>query len=132
MADPRRSLGNAGENLAVKQLEEAGLQIVERNWRCSVGELDIVAQDNAPDFTKDGSIAPWLVFVEVRTRRGTRFGSALQSITPRKQAKLTEVAQHYIQMHEWRGPWRIDVVGVQMDAAGRLISIDHLRHAVTG
>lgn len=132
MSDPRRQLGNRGEALAVQALEEAGITVIERNWRCKAGELDIVGQEEAPDFTRQGESVPWLVFVEVRTRRGTQHGSALQSITGRKQAKLREVAAHYVQSSGWAGPWRIDVVGVQLDRAGRLVAINHVRHAVTG
>lgn len=130
--NPRRSLGNTGETLAVRTLEAAGLTILARNWRCAVGEVDIVAQEAAPDFTQGGILVPWLVLVEVRTRRGIQYGSALQSITPRKAAKLREVAAHYVQDHQWRGPWRIDVVAVQMDSQGHLQAVEHIRHAVTG
>lgn len=132
MPDRRRKLGDLGEELAVRTLEEAGFTILARNWRCAVGELDIVGQEIAPDYAQAGAEVPWLVLVEVRTRRGTRFGTALQSITPRKQAKLREVAEHYVQAVNWRGPWRIDVVGVQLDQTGRLLAIDHVRHAVAG
>ena len=127
----RRGLGDRGEELAAQALLEAGLTLRERNWRCAAGELDIVAMEEGPDFTQDGRLVPWLVAVEVRTRRGTRFGTALQSVTPRKQRKLREVAEHYVKQSGWTGPWRIDVVAVQMDRRGRLIAIDHLRHAVT-
>jgi putative endonuclease len=132
MSDPRRSLGQTGEDLAVRTLEAAGLTIVERNWRCSAGELDIVAQETAPDIVTGQAQARWLVLVEVRTRRGRKFGSALESVTPRKRAKLREVAEHYVQSHGWVGPWRIDVVAIQMDKAGRLQSVQHIRHAVSG
>lgn len=131
-ADPRRQLGQAGEELAAQALHAAGLSIITRNWRCSAGEIDIVAQETAPDFTQNGDSVPWLVVVEVRARRGSRFGAARDSITPRKQAKLREVAQHYIQEQAWPGPWRIDVVAVQMDKSGRLLAVEHIRHAVTG
>ena len=130
--DPRRKLGDAGEAIALKTLARAGLTIVERNWRCAVGELDIVAQEVAPDYATGTSEATWLVLVEVRTRRGTRYGTAWQSLSPRKQAKLREVAAHYVQATGWEGPWRIDLVAIQMDAQGHLHAVDHLRHAVTG
>jgi putative endonuclease len=125
-------LGDAGEELAVKALIGAGFQIVARNWSGSFGEVDIVALDRAPDYTSDGRQVEWLVLVEVRTRRGDRFGTALQSITPQKQAKLRQVAEEYVQTTKWPGPWRIDAVGVQMDGGGRLINIEHIRGAVTG
>lgn len=128
----RRGLGDRGEQLAVDALAQAGLAIVARNWRCPSGEIDIVAQERAADYAAGGAVVPWLVLVEVRTRRGNAFGSARQSITPRKQAKLREVAGHYLQSTGWAGPWRIDVVAVQMDADGRLLEVEHIRHAVTG
>ena len=86
-ADPRRQLGNAGETLAVRTLTENGLTIVTRNWRCATGELDIVAHDIAPDYATGEMAATWLVLVEVRTRRGDRYGTAIQSVSTRKQAR---------------------------------------------
>lgn len=131
MSDPRRKLGDAGESLAADLLVEKGLTIVERNWRCRAGEIDIVAQLEAPDFSQGGKMAVWLAIVEVRTRRGQRYGTALQSITQRKARKLNEVAQEYIQSTAWNGPWRIDVVAVQMDDHGKLLSVEHIPHAVS-
>lgn len=130
--DPRRSLGAAGEALAAQMLRQAGLAVVARNWRCAEGELDLIAQEEAPDYSAGGAVVPWLVLVEVRTRRGTAYGTALQSITPRKQAKLRQVGASYIHAIGWQGPWRIDVVAVQMDGAGRLLEIEHIRGAVAG
>ncbi len=130
--DPRRSLGAAGEALAAQALLAAGLTVIERNWRCATGEIDIIAEEVAPDLMNDWRPAPWRVFIEVRTRRGDAFGTALQSITRAKAAKMRETAAHYVTLHDWRGPWRIDVVAVQMDARGRLLQIKHIRHAVTG
>jgi putative endonuclease len=132
MAHRRQQLGAAGEALAAKTLEQAGYTILTRNWRCAVGEIDIVAQEMAPDFSAGGVVQPWLVLVEVRTRRGTRFGTAQQSITPRKAAKLREVATYYVDSEGWTGPWRIDVVAVQMDGTGHLLHVDHIRGAVAG
>lgn len=128
----RRSLGQRGEAMAAQTLEAAGLTIVARNWRCATGELDIIAQEVAPDYSQDGKAVPWLVIVEVRTRRGEAFGSALASITPAKQARLAAVGAAYVQAVAWPGPWRIDVVAIQLDGAGRLQQIEHIRHAVTG
>jgi putative endonuclease len=128
--DPRKQLGRAGEAMAEQTLQAAGLTILARNWRCAEGELDIVAQERAPDYVHGGELCDWLVLVEVRTRRGLTYGTALESITPRKAAKLRQVSQRYVQATGWAGPWRIDVVGVQMDAQGRLLGIEHIRHAV--
>ena len=128
--DPRRSLGAAGEALAVAALQEVGLTVVERNWRCAAGEIDIVAQETGPDYVRGLDAVPWLVIVEVRTRRGHAFGTALQSVAARKQAKLRQVASVYVEHVHWAGPWRIDVVAVQMDARGKLLAVEHIRHAV--
>lgn len=106
------------------------MTISARNWRCSEGEIDIVAHEIAPDYVHGGAPGNWLVLVEVRTRRGLAYGGALASITPRKAARLRRVARAYIQAHGWDGPWRIDVVGIQMDGQGRLLAVDHIRHAV--
>ena len=132
MADNRKAIGQLGEEIAVRTLGEAGLSIVERNWRCFVGELDIVAEEIAPDYVSGASDARWLVLVEVRTRSSTSHGTARQAFTPRKQAKLREVAAHYLQEKGWRGPWRIDAVAVQLDRTGREVSVEHIRHAVGG
>lgn len=131
MNNSRRLLGNRGEELAAQALQQSGLSIIERNWRCAVGELDLIAEEQAFDFVQ-GRITTWRVLVEVRTRRGDRFGTAQQSITPRKAAKLREVGQTYVQRTGWIGPWRIDVVAVQMDSRGTLLQVEHIRSAVTG
>lgn len=128
--DGRRELGARGEDIAAATLQQAGLTVVERNWRCTVGEIDIVAQETGPDYVRGLPAVPWLVIVEVRTRRGSAYGTALQSIIQRKQAKLREVARTYVQQAQWRGPWRIDVVAVQMDSRGRMLSVEHVRSAV--
>ncbi len=127
----RQKLGATGETLAARHLQDAGLTVLARNWRCTAGELDIIAQENAPDYSAGGAVLPWLVLVEVRTRRGNRYGTALQSVTPRKAAKVREVAAHYVQSVGWTGPWRVDVVAVQMDRQGHLMAIEHIRHAVS-
>jgi len=132
MRSDRKATGQLGEEIAARTLREAGLSIVERNWRCPVGELDIVAEEIGPDYASGESDARWLVLVEVRTRSSTTRGTARQAFTPRKQAKLREVAGHYLQAKNWRGPWRIDAVAVQLDRNGREVSVEHIRHAVGG
>jgi putative endonuclease len=132
MVTPRQTTGRLGEEIAVRTLREAGLSIVERNWRCPVGELDIVAEEIGTDYASGESDARWLVLVEVRTRSSTTRGTARQAFTPRKQAKLREVAGHYLQEKGWRGPWRIDAVAVQLDRSGREVAVEHIRYAVTG
>ena len=100
-----------------------GYIILDRNWRCAQGELDIIA--------KEGDT---LAFVEVRTRRGLRSGpTPEESITPVKQRKLIELAQRYLQAQGLEDvDWRIDVVAVEMDGQGRLQRVELIRDAVTG
>lgn len=119
--DDRRGLGRRGEDLAAQHLVARGYQIVARNWRCEVGELDLIARDGA-----------CLAFVEVRTRRGRALGTPEESVTAAKQARFIELALTYVQAHDWPGDWRIDVVAVEMDQRGRLLRVDHYENAVTG
>ncbi|MCW5880928.1 MAG: YraN family protein [Anaerolineae bacterium] len=120
-ADPRRGLGRAGEDLAARALTERGYIIVARNWRCPVGELDVIARDGE-----------CLVFVEVRTRRGGWRGAAADSVGPRKRAPLAALADAYLQAGAYPQTtnWRIDVVAVEMDGRGALRSVEVFQDAV--
>jgi len=120
MRGARKRLGQRGEELAAAHLEERGYVVRERNWRCPVGEVDIVAEEGG-----------CLVFVEVRTRRGRKYGTPEESVTPAKQAKLVELAQTYLQEHSWDGDWRIDVVAVEMTSDGKLLRVELIKNAVT-
>ena len=96
----RRDTGILGEKLARDFLKERGYHIIETNYRCPHGEIDIVAKD------KDS-----LVFIEVRAKRSLEFGSPEESITPAKKEKVRATAYHYQQTHENLPPlWRIDGV----------------------
>jgi putative endonuclease len=117
----RMGLGRRGEELAAQCLVAKGYGIVARNWRCEVGEVDLVAQDGND-----------LAIVEVRTRRGQALGTPEDSVTPKKQARLIALAEAYVQATDWPGHWRIDVVAVEMDRRGRLLRVDHYENAVTG
>lgn len=119
MSDPRKSLGATGERLAATFLQQKGLIILARNWRCPLGEIDIVA--------KDGEI---IVVVEVKTRRGRGGGTPEQGVTPAKQGKLCELAQTYCDLTGWEGLVRIDVVGIELDRVGHLLRISHWPEAV--
>lgn len=80
--------GSEAEQLAANFLQQQGLALVARNYRCRFGEIDLIMRDQAT-----------LVFVEVRLRRNLNFGGAGSSITLAKQQKLTRTAQHYLQQH---------------------------------
>ena len=120
--DPRKRTGAAGEEAAAAHLRSAGYDIVDRNWRCRFGEVDLVA-------AMEGA----LVFVEVRARSAStlsRFGAPLESITPKKQLTLRRCAQAYMQRRETpHAVVRFDCVGVVFDAAGRVESIQHIEYA---
>jgi|DewCreStandDraft_1066081.scaffolds.fasta_scaffold02052_10 putative endonuclease len=122
MTHTRQRLGWRGERLAERYLAGHGLTILERNYRCSAGEADLIAQDGDT-----------LVFVEVRTRRGQDYGSPEESITARKQAHLLAVAQAYLAERGLSDiAWRIDVVAVALSARGELLRVEHIENAVEG
>lgn len=102
MSKRRIELGRDGENIATSYLKENGFEIIKRNYRCLLGEIDIIAKDNE-----------YLVFVEVRSRRGNYTKEALESVNWHKRLKVREVAQYYL--HEIENDnflIRFDVVAV--------------------
>ena len=105
MSKTRRTLGQWGEEQAIHYLEAQGCRKVAVNWRCTVGEVDVVVLDG-----------DCLAFVEVRTRRGQAYGSPEESITPRKLARMAAVAEAYVYEQAWEGNWRLDVVAVRVRA----------------
>ena len=116
----RRRLGAFGERVGAAHLEAQGYRILERNWRCREGEIDIVA-----------TIGDCLVFVEVRTRRGQERGSALESVGRVKGARLAVLAQAYCQERPGLpADRRIDVIAVELSPSGRLLGIQHIENAV--
>ncbi|MGQ9659245.1 MAG: YraN family protein [Thermochromatium sp.] len=97
----RRALGEAKERLAESFLIAQGLSLVARNQRSRCGEIDLVMRDGAV-----------LVFVEVRYRRSTRFGTPAATVDARKQRRLILAAQHYLQRHPSPLACRFDVVAI--------------------
>ena len=116
----RREVGILGEKLAGEFLERKGYRIIQTNYRCPEGEIDIVAEH-------EGS----LVFVEVRTKRSQEFGSPEESITPAKMERLRAAAARYIQNHQNPpASWRIDAVVVELDRSNRVSRIELIENAV--
>ncbi|TWD72478.1 putative endonuclease [Kribbella amoyensis] len=110
------AVGQYGEQLAAEHLANAGFAILERNWRCAAGEIDIVARDGDT-----------LVVCEVKTRRGLGYGSPLESITYRKLSKLRELVGHWLRDHDLRPDHvRIDVVAILVPRDGKA-TVDHVR-----
>ena len=113
----RTELGAHGEQLAVEHLRALGLRILDRNWRCRYGELDVIASDDAV-----GAV----VFVEVKTRTGDGFGGLPEAVTPAKVRRLRRLAGLWLAGQEasWQTV-RIDVVGVRVGRR-RVPEISHL------
>ena len=110
------ALGRRGEQLAADHLVASGLTIVERNWRCSQGEIDIVAREGAE-----------LVFVEVKTRSSVAYGHPLEAITAVKLARLRRLAAAWCEAHpEGYSRIRIDAIAI-VAPPGRDHTIEHLR-----
>jgi len=101
-----RSTGIWGESLAAEYLERNGYDILERNARTPYGEIDLIARQ-----------ASVTVFVEVKTRRSTRFGNPEESITAAKRLHLLSAIESYLQSHpELDGEWRVDVIALQISS----------------
>jgi putative endonuclease len=125
--DPRRRLGAAGEELAVRHLGARGFEVVDRNFRTRFGELDVVARD-----------ARFLVFCEVKTRvvRASDADAALgpfAAIGGRKQRQVRAMAREWLAAGLLEGSRppeiRFDAIGISFDARGRLLALDHLEGA---
>ena len=120
MPTSRTELGNWGEGLARRMLQGKGYAVLTTNYRCRWGEIDIVAQEGAE-----------LVFVEVRTRSSSDYGTPEESVTEAKVQRLVATAQDYIQsLGDDTVSWRIDLVSVRTGRFGKLHRIDHLKYAV--
>ena len=116
----RRDLGDFGERVAKAHLEAKGYRILATKFRVREGEVDIVAEG-------DGVVA----FVEVRTRRGDALGAAVEAIDARKAQRLLLAAEAFAQQHPELPPTRrIDLIAIDLDASGRVVSLQHIESAV--
>ncbi|MGO3884997.1 MAG: YraN family protein [Mycetocola sp.] len=110
----RASTGRWGESHAADFLERRGYRIIERNWRCARGEIDLVAEH-------DG----WTAIVEVKTRNGIGFGHPFDAITPAKLRRLRTLAACWASAQEQR-PQRIRIDAVGVTLASSWVSVEHL------
>jgi putative endonuclease len=110
------TVGRYGEDVAARHLTQQGFVVLQRNWRCELGEIDIVA--------RDGSC---LVVCEVKTRRTSSCGSPVEAVTPRKAARLRRLAARWVVESGLHPPEvRIDVVSVLRPPRGAAV-VEHLR-----
>ena len=109
-------LGRDGEQAAVDYLEGCGFRILDRNWRCTDGEIDIVAVERHT-----------LVVCEVKTRSGTRYGTPLEAVGRIKRGRLRKLAVRWLNAHGVRfDQIRVDVVGLLYEGTGGF-TIEHVR-----
>lgn len=111
-------LGRRGEDLAVEYLQEQGLVVLDRNWRCRDGELDVVCTDSSR-----------LVVCEIKTRSSTRYGLPAEAVDARKAHRIRRLAQLWLAAHQVR--WcevRFDVLAVLAEP-GRPVEVQHYRAA---
>jgi putative endonuclease len=123
MPSARRRIGAFGEALAQEYLRAAGYTILATNWRCKHGEIDLVAQSGDQ-----------VVFVEVRTRKIGPDGGAQpeESIGAAKAQRLIVLAYSFLEAEGWAAetPWRLDLIAVALDQAGRVQRIEQVEYAV--
>lgn len=108
MHQSKKDVGQSGEDLAAEHILQAGLVILDRNYRCPLGEMDIIAREGQH-----------LVFIEVRTRSSGRCGWGEETITPQKRARLYRIASHYIKFRGYKD-WpalRFDLIAIRAGAA---------------
>lgn len=121
MVAERRTFGDLGERLAAHHLEAKGYRIIARNWRRMEGEIDIIAADGET-----------VVFIEVKSRRGTAMGSASEAISPMKAMRLVQLAELYAEEHAPEAGLRVDLIAIDFAPDGRMLSLNHYENAITG
>ncbi len=118
MLNKHQFLGQNGEKLATLFLQQKDYRIIIRNYKCKIGEIDIIASDGET-----------LVFIEVKTRSSHSFGSPAMAVTAKKQRQISRTAENYLaQNHLFDAPARFDVIGITLPADGKT-EIDHIENA---
>ncbi len=115
-----QSVGHEAETMAADFLQDQGYRIINRNWRCRWGELDLIAQEGET-----------LVFIEVKARSSHDFGSPEESLTRTKQRKLLKAAWQYLQSANMlESEWRFDLIAIDLNSDREASGIHHYRHAI--
>ncbi|BBB23400.1 endonuclease [Isorropodon fossajaponicum endosymbiont JTNG4] len=104
----KRKIGNQAEDIALAYLSKQRLKLIEKNYLTLLGEIDIIMLDK---------ISQTLVFIEVRYRANIRFGTAIETVTHKKQANIIRTAELYLQRHQKYQDYlcRFDVIGLESD-----------------
>ena len=116
----RNLLGKRGELLAEKFLERKGYEVIEKNFRCRLGEIDLIAEEGGE-----------IIFVEVKCRSGTAFGFPEEQVSWRKQRKLWRLAELYLKGRRKDQPARIDIVAILLNDKGDVLSMEVIPNAIT-
>ena len=116
--DNRKNTGNIGEDIVTKYLEEKEYQIIERNFRCKLGEIDIIAQDKEE-----------IVFIEVKTRKILSYGNPADSVNEPKQKHIYKASEYYLLINNKLDDFtRIDVIEVYLNSSS--YKINHIKKAI--
>lgn len=116
----KRAIGSEGEQIAVKFLKRNGYKILQRNYRCRIGEIDIICFDHGT-----------VVFVEVKTRHGDLYGPPELSVTEAKKKRILRIASHYISKNKIEGiDLRFDVISIFITSAEKHPEITHFKNAI--
>ncbi len=123
MTQKRLVTGKQGEEIALQHLRENGYKILEKNFRCKLGEIDIIARDQHI-----------VVFIEVRTKISSSvpsaYGPPYNSVTSHKQRQVKRVALFYISRHNLvNTQFRFDVIGITLNSQGEKPHLDHIQNA---
>jgi putative endonuclease len=109
------AIGRLGEAIAEQALLTKGYKVIDRNWRGPEGELDLVVRDEG-----------YLVFVEVKARRSTKFGTPEESVLPHKQRRIANTALTYLlETAQQDKPWRIDIMAIVLSPSDKVIRLTH-------
>jgi len=124
MKRDNKKTGAAGEKAAEDFLRKKGYRILERNFYTKFGEIDIVAKQH-PRGERSSHLGGVLVFVEVKTKSGDRFGEPWEMVNQRKLEQVERMGEVWNMKNNWQGLCRIDVVGVWLDNKGQVDKIEH-------
>lgn len=117
----KREIGELGEKLAAKYLMQNNYKIIEKNFTCRQGEIDIIAKDNSKQE---------LVFIEVKTRTNFKYGLPSESVTENKQKHIYRTAEYYVYKNKIKNvAIRFDIIEIKIDIKNKIYSINHIRNA---